>query len=197
MIYVSFGSIALKSNEQLEEFAIGPEKSQHPFLWVLRMDIMGGMLATLPEGFEERTKDRGLIVKWAPQVKVLSHPSVGGFLTHCGWNSCLESMSFGIPMLGWPYFYDQFLDCHICKDVWKIGMDLEGVDVDENLVVKREEIEKGVRRLMEAEELRKRGMELKDAAFKAVAQGGSSSLNLNRFLHDMTKLSKSASVKTA
>ncbi|XP_059067564.1 linamarin synthase 2-like [Cryptomeria japonica] len=189
--------IALKSNEQLEEFAIGLEKSQHPFLWVLRMDIAGGMPATLPEGFEERTKDRGLIVKWAPQVKVLSHPSVGGFLTHCGWNSCLESMIFGIPMLGWPYFCDQFLDCRFCKDVWKIGMDLEGVDVDENLVVKREEIEKGVRRLMEAEELRKRGMELKDAAFKAVAQGGSSSLNLNRFLHDMTKLSKSTSVKTA
>ncbi|GLJ08473.1 hypothetical protein SUGI_0089390 [Cryptomeria japonica] len=86
VIYVSFGSIAVKSNEQLEELAIGLEKSQHPFLWVLRMDIAGGMPATLPEVFEERTKDRGLIVKWAPQVKVLSHPSVGGFLSNCGWN---------------------------------------------------------------------------------------------------------------
>ncbi|GLJ08472.1 hypothetical protein SUGI_0089370 [Cryptomeria japonica] len=166
VIYVSFGSIAVKSNEQLEELARGLEKSEHPFLWVLRMDIAGGTPATLPEGFEERTKDRGLIVKWAPQVRVLSHPSVGGFLTHCGWNSCLESMSMGIPMLGWPYFCDQFLDCRFCKDVWKIGIDLEGVDVDENVVVTREEIEKGVRRLMEgpkAWELRKRGMELKEA----------------------------------
>ncbi|XP_059067615.1 7-deoxyloganetin glucosyltransferase-like [Cryptomeria japonica] len=173
VIYVSFGSIAVKSNEQLEELARGLEKSEHPFLWVLRMDIAGGTPATLPEGFEERTKDRGLIVKWAPQVRVLSHPSVGGFLTHCGWNSCLESMSMGIPMLGWPYFCDQFLDCRFCKDVWKIGIDLEGVDVDENVVVTREEIEKGVRRLMEgpkARELRKRGMELKEAAFKAVPQ---------------------------
>ncbi|GLJ08475.1 hypothetical protein SUGI_0089420 [Cryptomeria japonica] len=172
VIYVSFGSIAVKSNEQLEELARGLEKSEHPFLWVLRMDIAGGTPATLPEGFEERTKDRGLIVKWAPQVRVLSHP-VGGFLTHCGWNSCLESMSMGIPMLGWPYFCDQFLDCRFCKDVWKIGIDLEGVDVDENVVVTREEIEKGVRRLMEgpkARELRKRGMELKEAAFKAVPQ---------------------------
>ncbi|GLJ08782.1 hypothetical protein SUGI_0095860 [Cryptomeria japonica] len=198
VIYVSFGSIAVKSNEQLEELAIGLDKSQHPFLWVLRMDIAGGMPATLPEGFEERTKDRGLIVKWAPQVKVLSHPSVGGFISHCGWNSCLESMSMGIPILGWPYFADQFLDCRFCKDVWKIGIDLEGVDVDENLVIKREEIERGVRRLMEgkeAQELRKRVMELKGAAFKAV--GGSSYTNLNRFIHDMTQLSKSASVKTA
>ncbi|GLJ08464.1 hypothetical protein SUGI_0089270 [Cryptomeria japonica] len=197
VIYVYFGSIAVKSNEQLEELAIGLEKSQHPFLWVLRMDIAGGMPATLPEGFEERTKYRGLIVKWAPQVKVLSHPSVGGFLTHCGWNSCLESMSFGIPMLGWPYFCDQFLDCRFSKDVWKIGMDLEGVDIDENLVAKREEIEKGVRKLKKVEELRKRGMGLREAAFKAVGQGGYSSLNLNRFVLDMTKLSKSASVKTS
>ncbi|XP_057863927.2 LOW QUALITY PROTEIN: linamarin synthase 2 [Cryptomeria japonica] len=191
VIYVSFGSLAVSSNEQLEELAVGLEKSEHPFLWVLRMDIARGTPATLPEGFEERTKDRGVIVKWAPQVKVLSHTSVGGFLTHCGWNSTLESMSMGIPMLGWPHFSDQFLDCRFCKDVWKIGIDLEGVDVGENVVVRREEIEKGVRRLMEgkeAEELRKRGMELKEAAFKAVGEGGSSFLNLNRFIQDMMQL---------
>ncbi|GLJ08474.1 hypothetical protein SUGI_0089410 [Cryptomeria japonica] len=108
-------------------------------------------------------------------------------------------MSMGIPILGWPYFADHFLDCRFCKDVWKIGIDLEGVDIDENLVIKREEIEKGVRKLMEgkeAQELRKRGMELKEAAFKAVGQGGSSFMNLNRFIHDMTHLSKSVSVKT-
>ncbi|GLJ08750.1 hypothetical protein SUGI_0095110 [Cryptomeria japonica] len=103
----------------------------------------------------------------------------------------------GVPMLGWPYFFDQFLDCRFCKDVWKIGMDLEGVDVDENLVVKREEIEKGVRRLMEAEELRKRGRELKQATLKAVGEGGSSFLNLNRFIDDMKQLCNSSSVRKA
>ncbi|GLJ08758.1 hypothetical protein SUGI_0095210 [Cryptomeria japonica] len=200
VIYVSFGSLAVKSNEQLEELAVGLEKSQHPFLWVLRMDIVGGKPGTLPEGFVERTKDRGLIVKWAPQVKVLSHTSVGGFVTHSGWNSRLESMSMGVPMLGWPYFVDQFLNSRFCNDVWMIGMDLKGVDADENLVVGREEIEKGLRRLMEGsegEELRKRGRELKEAAFKAVAEGGFSFLNLNRFMHDIAQLSKTASRKMA
>ena len=96
---------------------------------------------TLPDGFVERTKDRGMVVKWVPQVKVLGHPSVGGFVTHSGWNSCLESMSMGIPMLGWPFFADQFLDCQFCKDVWKIGLDLEGVGIDESILVRRGEIE--------------------------------------------------------
>ncbi|GLJ08497.1 hypothetical protein SUGI_0089830 [Cryptomeria japonica] len=133
----------------MEELAMRFEKSEHPFLWMLHMDIARGMPTTLLEGFKERTKDHGVIVKWAPQVKFLSHPSVGGFLSHCGWNSRLESMSLGIPMLGWPYYANQFLDCRFCKDVWKIGIDLEGVDIDENIVIKREEIEKGALRLME------------------------------------------------
>ncbi|GLJ08494.1 hypothetical protein SUGI_0089790 [Cryptomeria japonica] len=101
VIYISFDNIAVKSIEYMEELAMRLEKSEHPFVWVLRMDIAGGMPATLLDGFKERTKDHGVIVKWAPQ------------------------------------------------DVWKIGIDLEGVDVDENLVIKREEIEKGVMRLME------------------------------------------------
>ncbi|GLJ08759.1 hypothetical protein SUGI_0095220 [Cryptomeria japonica] len=160
VIYVSFGSISVRSNEQLEELALGLEGSQHPFLWVLRMDSVGDKLATLPGGFVERTVDRGVIVKWAPQ----------------------------------------FLDCRFCKDVWKIGIDLEGADGDENVMVKREEIEKGVRRVMEgpkAEEMRKRGRELKEEAFKAVREEGSSFVNLNRFIHDITQLSETASVKAA
>ncbi|GLJ08455.1 hypothetical protein SUGI_0089120 [Cryptomeria japonica] len=90
-----------------------------------------------------------------------------------------------------------FLACRFCKEVWKTGMAFEGVDVDENVVVTREEIEKGVGRLMEgpqARELRKGGMELKEAAFKAITQGGSSFTNLNKFIHDMAQLSKSACV---
>ncbi|XP_057870200.1 UDP-glycosyltransferase 85A8 [Cryptomeria japonica] len=191
VIYVSFGSIAVKSKQQLEEIALGLENSQKPFLWVLRMDIAQGEPGDLPQGFLERIRDRGLVVRWAPQLKVLSHPSVGAFLTHSGWNSVMESISFGIPMLGWPYFLDQFLNCRFVKDVWKIGMDFEGVDVDESKFVTREEVENGVRRIMECEEARQRVLKLKEAAVKAVSPGGSSFLNLNKFIQEIAQIAKS------
>ncbi|XP_057870167.2 linamarin synthase 2-like [Cryptomeria japonica] len=191
VIYVSFGSAALKSNQQLEEIALGLESSQKPFLWVLRKDIAQGKPGILPHGFLERIRERGLIVRWAPQVKVLSHPSVRAFLTHSGWNSVMESISFGIPMLGWPSFMDQFLNCRFVKDVWKIGMDFEGVDVDENRFITREEVEKGVRRIMECEEERQRVLKLKEAAVKAVSPGGSSFLGLDKFEQDIAEIAKS------
>ncbi|KAH9303153.1 hypothetical protein KI387_014736, partial [Taxus chinensis] len=99
VLYVSFGSLALKSQQQLEEIALGLEGSGQPFLWVLRSDIAQGHNATLPEGFEKRTRDRAFIASWTPQLKVLAHASVGGFLTHSGWNSTLESISMGVPLL--------------------------------------------------------------------------------------------------
>lgn len=94
-------------------------------LWVLGLDIAERQAAILLEGFEERTKKRAMFVRWAPQVKVLAHASVGLFLTNCGWNSMLESMRMGVP-----YFADQFLNCRFAKEVWKIGLDFEDVDVD-------------------------------------------------------------------
>ncbi|GLJ51721.1 hypothetical protein SUGI_1099180 [Cryptomeria japonica] len=191
VIYVSFGSTSLKSNQQLEEIALGLESSQKPFLWVLRKDIAQGKPVVLPHGFLERIGDRGLIVGWAPQVKVLSHPSIGAFLTHGGWNSVIESISFGIPMLGWPYFADQFVNCRFVKNVWKIGMDFQGVDVDEHRLVSREEVENGVRRIMECEEARQRVLKLKEVTVKAVSPDGSSFLNLNKFIQDITRIAKS------
>ena len=148
VIYVSFGSIAVKSEQQLEQLALGLEGSGQPFLWVLRLDIAEGQAAILPEGFEERTKERALIVRWAPQTKVLAHVSVGLFLTHSGWNSILESISMGVPVVGFPYFGDQFLNCRFAKDVWEIGLDFEGVDVDDQKVVPKEEVEDSVKRMM-------------------------------------------------
>ncbi|GLJ32711.1 hypothetical protein SUGI_0658070 [Cryptomeria japonica] len=191
VLYVSFGSLALKSQEQLDELALGLEQSGHAFLWVLRSDIAQGQAAVLPEGFEERIKDRALFVKWTPQSKVLAHPSVGGFLTHSGWNSTLESISMGVPMLGWPYFGDQFLNCRFTKEIWKVGLDFKDVDVDDERLVRREEIKSAVVRVMESEELQKKAKELKEAATKAVMAGGSSFNNINTFIHDMTKHAKS------
>ncbi|GLJ51707.1 hypothetical protein SUGI_1098920 [Cryptomeria japonica] len=182
---------SLKSSQQLKEIALGLENSQQPFLWVLRKDIAQGEPGVLPQGFIERIRDRGLIVRWAPHVKVLSHPSVRAFLTHSGWNSVMESFSFGVPMLGWPYHMDQFLNCRFVKDVLKIGMDFEGVDVDEHKLVSREEVEKGVRSMMDCEEVRQRVLKLKETSIKAVNQGGSSFLNLNKFIQEITQIAKS------
>lgn len=188
VLYVSFGSYAVKSQQQLEEMALGLEASGQPFLWVLRSDLAEGESAALPEGFNQRTKDRALLVSWAPQMKVLSHPSVGGFLTHSGWNSTLESMSMGVPMLGWPYYGDQSLNCRFAKDIWKVGMDLSELDVDDERLVRREEVESAVRRFMQSEqgkEARKTSHKLKEAAAKTVMSGGSSFENLEAFVQDM------------
>ncbi|GLJ32702.1 hypothetical protein SUGI_0657910 [Cryptomeria japonica] len=117
----------------------------------------------------------------------------GGFLTHCGWNSTVESLSMGVPMVGWPYYGDQFLNCRFAKDIWKVGLDFEDVDVDDWRLVTREEIKNAVVRMMGSEEMQKKAQELKDAARKAVIQGGSSFNNINTFIHDMIEHAKSKS----
>eukprot|EP01018_Ginkgo_biloba_P036017 Gb_08878 [translate_table: standard] len=185
VLYVSFGSIAVKSKQQLQELALGLEASEQPFLWVIRSDMAGGKYMVLPEGFEDRTKDRALIIEWAPQLKVLSHTSVGGFLTHNGWNSMLESISMGVPMIGWPEFADQYHNCSFAKEIWKIGTDLGH---EEEILVKKEEVEKVVRAVMqgsEGNELRKSAVELKVYSTKAVTEGGSSFRNIDKFVEDM------------
>jgi hypothetical protein len=184
VIYVSFGSLAVKSHEQLKELALGIEGTAQPFLWVLRSDIADGKPAVLPEGFEERTKDRALLVRWAPQLKVLAHRSVGLFLSHCGWNSTLESISMGVPVVGLPYYGDQFLNCRFAKYVWKMGLDFEGVDVNDH---KLEDVVKRMMTTRIGEQLREKALKLKECAVRAILPGGSSSLNLNTFVEDMIR----------
>jgi hypothetical protein len=104
VIYVNFGSITTVTKEQLVEFGMGLAKSGHPFLWIIRPDMVTGDSAILPPEFTEETKERSFICSWCPQEEVLNHPSIGGFLTHSGRGSTIESISSGVPMLCWPYF---------------------------------------------------------------------------------------------
>ena len=143
VMYVSFGSIAIMSGEQVEELALGLEGSGSRVLWVIRADLMSG--ASFPDGFLERTQDRIFIVEWAPQLQVLAHPSVGGFLSHCGWNSTLESISAGVPTLGWPYFADQMLNNRCLVDKWGLGLEFERGD---GFIIRRDEVARKVRALM-------------------------------------------------
>lgn len=139
--------------------------------------------ALLPEGFLERTKGRGLVVKsWAPQVAVLNRESVGGFVTHCGWNSVLESLMAGVPMVAWPLYAEQKLNRVSLVEEMKLAMPLDGA---EKGWVAAEELEKRVRGLMESEEgraLRERTVALKEKALEALSKDGSSVSALNELV---------------
>ncbi|KAB1220550.1 UDP-glycosyltransferase 85A1 [Morella rubra] len=181
VVYANFGSIIFVTADNLVEFASGLANSKHPFLWIIRPNLVKGESAVLPSEFVEETKERGLIASWCPQEEVLNHPAIGGFVTHCGWNSIIESVSAGVPMLCWPFVADQPMNCkYTCKD-WGIGME---IDSD----IKREEVEKLVRELMEGEkgeEMKKKVLEWKKLAEEATGPHGSSSINLNNLVNEV------------
>jgi hypothetical protein len=130
VVFVSFGSEAFLSEDQIHELALGLEASGLPFLWSIRFPRYsdGGHdpLGVFPEGFQIRTQDRGLVVKgWVPQVRILSHPSIGGFLSHGGWSSAMESLSFGIPLIVLPIQLDQGLNARQIAAELKAGIEIE------------------------------------------------------------------------
>ncbi|XP_058087015.1 7-deoxyloganetin glucosyltransferase-like [Magnolia sinica] len=183
VVYVNYGSITVMTAHQMKEFAWGLANSNHPFLWVIRPDLVAGESAMLPQEFMEMTHERGLLASWCPQEKVLKHPSIGGFLTHCGWNSMLESVGGGVPVLCWPFFAEQQTNCRYACTEWGIGM-----EIDNN--VKRDEVEELVRELMEREkgkEMKKKVMELKESAENATKKGGSSYVNLDKLVNDVLR----------
>ncbi|KAJ4957619.1 hypothetical protein NE237_024730 [Protea cynaroides] len=182
VIYVAFGTQADMSDAQLDEVAFGLEMSGYPFLWVVRSKTW-----CTPNGLEERVKGRGLIMKeWVDQRWALAHPAVAGFLSHCGWNSVLESISEGVPVLAWPMIADQFFNAMIVVD--GLGAGLSVAREGPESFVGREAICEGVREFMggeKGENVRQRVKELSRVARKAVQGGGSSYENLSRLLDQL------------
>ncbi|XP_034201060.1 7-deoxyloganetin glucosyltransferase-like [Prunus dulcis] len=181
VVYVSFGSSAVITPEQLVEFGWGLANSKLPFFWVIRPDLVVGESAILPPEFVDETKERGLIASWCPQEQVLKHSSVGGFLTHCGWSSTIESLCAGVPMLCWPCSTDQPTNCYYACNEWDIGMEI-GKDV------KREQVEKLVIELMEGEkgkQMKNKVMQWMKLAEEATSPHGSSSLDLDNFVNQV------------
>ncbi|KAJ8760222.1 hypothetical protein K2173_011092 [Erythroxylum novogranatense] len=172
VVYVSFGSIAAISEANFLEIAWGPANSKHPFLWVVRSGFVRGnkWLEKLPDRFLEDLNGRGHIVKWAPQLEVLTHPAVAVFWTHSGWNSTLESIYEGVPMMCTPCSGDQKVNARYVSDVWGVGVQVEnGLD--------REKIGRSIRRLMvekEGDEIRNRILSLKEKASLCLSNSGSS-----------------------
>jgi hypothetical protein len=194
VVFLCFGSLGLFSIEQLKEIAIGLERSGLRFLWVVRNPPTQehGLAVTaqsepdldllLPPGFLERTKERGLVVKsWAPQVAVLNHDSVGGFVTHCGWNSVLEAVCAGVPMVSWPLYAEQRFNRVILVEEIRISLPM---NESKNGFVSAAEVEKRVRELMDSEEgnsIRERTLSMKNEAKAALSEGGSSRMALAKF----------------
>ncbi|CAF1863242.1 hypothetical protein HID58_062415 [Brassica napus] len=145
VLYISFGSYAHVTKKDLVEIAHGISLSKVNFVWVVRPDIVSSDETNpLPEGFESEAGDRGIVIPWCCQMTVLSHPSIGGFLTHCGWNSILESIWCEVPLLCFPLLTDQVTNRKLVVDDWKIGMNL----CEDRGFVGRDEVKMSIGRLM-------------------------------------------------
>ncbi|XP_078182409.1 UDP-glycosyltransferase 87A2-like [Carex rostrata] len=179
VLYISLGSFLSVSPSQFEEIATGIHASEVKFLWVAREN------SSL---VQEICGDNGLVIPWCDQLKVLTHPSVGGFLTHCGYNSTLETLFAGVPVLGFPIFLDQMLNSRLLTDECNVGLNLRDEKGKEG-ITSREEIKNAVKKLMdlrnsESNEMRKRASDWSRAANRAVKEGGSSFISLNNFISD-------------
>ncbi|XP_057415352.1 UDP-glucose flavonoid 3-O-glucosyltransferase 7-like [Lotus japonicus] len=205
VVYICFGSVCHYSDEQLYEIASAIEASGYGFIWVVpekkgkEEESEEEKGKWLPKGFEERNREKGMIIRgWVPQVVILGHRAVGAFVTHCGWNSTVEAVSAGVPMITWPVVGEQFYNEKLITEVRGIGVEvgaeeccLMGFDKREKLV-SRESIEKAVRRLMdggdEGEQIRRRAQEYGEKARQAVEEGGSSHKNLTALIDDLKRL---------
>lgn len=198
VIYTCLGTLCNLIPSQLIELALGLEASNQPFIWVIKGNNSDQLEKwILEDGFEERIKGRGLLIRgWAPQLLILSHPAIGGFLTHCGWNSTLEGVAAGVPFITWPLFGDQFCNEKLIVQVLKIGISIGveypvkwGKEEEIGVLVKKEDIKHAVDKLMdEGEEgkgRRERVRELAKIAKGSFEEGGSSYLNIKLLIQDI------------
>jgi len=182
VVYVSFGSMACLPNTQMEELAWGLKACGYDFLWVVRASEED----KLPSGFAEEVRETGLLVGWSPQLEVLANEAIGCFFTHCGWNSTVEAVSLGVPMIGMPQWTDQPMNAKLIQDFWKVGV---RVEVDNGLVT-RKEIEDRIKEVMVGEkgdEIRENAKRWKDVTKNACSQGGSSERMINEFVSKVVK----------
>ncbi|CDY56276.1 BnaA09g55800D [Brassica napus] len=186
VVYLCFGSYGVLGAPQIEEIARALEVSGHRFLWSIRTED-GGPCDLLPDGFTDRTASKGLVCGWAPQVEVLAHKAVGGFVSHCGWNSVLESLWFGVPIATWPLYAEQQLNAFTMVTELGLAVELRLDYVStKKEIVKAEEISEAIRSLMDGENtVRGRVKEKAEAARKALMDGESSFVGVKRFMDDL------------
>ncbi|XP_071737571.1 zeatin O-glucosyltransferase-like [Rutidosis leptorrhynchoides] len=182
VVYVSFGTTTTFTNDQINELAIGLEKSEQRFLWVLREADKGDIFkksddkqVELPDGFEERVAGKGLVVReWAPQLEILGHSSTGGFVSHCGWNSCMEALTSGVAIATWPMHTDQPYNAVLLLDELGVALVMRDWARKDELLAS-DIVENVVRKLMVTSEgaaIRKKAKELGGQLRMSVAKDG-------------------------
>lgn len=204
VVFLCFGSYGFFSEAQVKEIAHALEGSGHRFLWSLRKPPGEGQMEgpgeydsfeeVLPEGFLQRTVSVGMVIGWAPQVAVLAHSAIGGFVSHCGWNSLLESLWFGVPTATWPLYAEQQANAfELIKDLGlavEIKMDYKK-DFKNRFaeeIVSADVIEDRIRILMDPKNgIRKNVEEMKEKSRLALEKGGSSHASLKDFIDCVIK----------
>lgn len=194
VVYISFGTVVFPKQEQVDEIAAGIEAAGVSFLWVMKPPLKESGLSphSLPDGFLDRVGDNGKVVQFAPQEQVLAHSSVACFVTHCGWNSTMESLSCGVPVVAFPSWGDQVTDAKFLCDVFKTGIQLTRGE-HERRIISRDEVEKCLREATlgpKALEMKKNALKWKALADEAVADGGSSDMNIECFVDEVRKRSE-------
>ncbi|KAF7810995.1 abscisate beta-glucosyltransferase-like [Senna tora] len=206
VLYISFGSLARLPQEQLKEIAYALEACDYSFIWVIGKIFKSSKHKEteeeetnwfLPDGFEQRMKEsnKGLIIRgWAPQLLILEHSSIGGFMTHCGWNSTLEGVSSGVPMMTWPLSAEQFSNEKLISRVLRVGVEVGSEewaswDEERRVLVGREKVEEAVKKMMgkseEREEMRRRIREIAVKARRAVEEGGTSYGDIDALIKEL------------
>lgn len=192
VLYIAFGSLGAISKNSTMALAAGLEAAGVRFLWALRVKDTTDPSQWLPEGFVERNKGRGFVeTAWAPQATILAHPATGGFLSHGGWNSTLESFCAGVPLICWPLSAEQYMNARFVSDIAKVGIAIcyakeEEQDSFENIT--SQTVATAVKQLMveeKGDELRRNAEAVQKSLFAAVAEGGSSYRNLNTLIDEL------------
>jgi UDP-glucosyl transferase 73C len=211
VIYVCLGSLNRVTPKQLIEFGLGLEATNRPFIWVVRKAYRWREVEKwlLEDGFEKRIKERGFLVRgWVPQVLILSHKAIGAFLTHCGWNSTLEGICAGVPLVTFPMFADKFynekLIVQLIESGVKVGAEVSVQLGDEDkfgdgVQVNRENFKEAIEKVMGdgegKNERRERAMKYADMAKKAMEEGGSSYINILKLIEDLKHVNSNGYTK--
>ncbi|VAI37901.1 unnamed protein product [Triticum turgidum subsp. durum] len=201
VVYVSFGTLTKFAPAELHQLARALDLSGVNFVWVIGTAAGQDSAEWMPEGFADLIAhgDRGFLIRgWAPQMLILSHAALGGFMTHCGWNSVLEAVTAGVPMVTWPRYEDQFNNEKLVVELLKVGVSIGAKDnasgIEAHEVIAAEVIAESIQRLMESDAIRKKAKDLGAKARSAVEKGGSSYDDVGRLMDVLTARRSSVEV---